>query len=303
MPDLALDLRYLSYAILVAEHGSFRAAAESIDLAQSTVSRRVQLLERRLGVTLFERGRNGTRLTPLGERFVRSAALGAEQLRLAISDARKVRRGETGELRIGTGTSLASGFLAELLARYRAVYPLIDLRLEEVSNHQGEAHLLRGNLDIAFLTVEPCSKRCKSVPLWRERIIIAMPGDHPFAHAQDIGWSELSRDVLILSKNEQECDFGRPLLKKLDGCSAPNVAVYGVGRDSILGLVSGGFGIFATLESTATDVQKNVAFVPLADEAAVQLYAVWGANDRNPAIQPFLDFAEAHSTDWSKRQA
>ena len=54
MPDLTLDLRYLKYAIQVAEAGSFRRAADRIAISQSTVSRRVQMLERQLGVSLFE---------------------------------------------------------------------------------------------------------------------------------------------------------------------------------------------------------------------------------------------------------
>ena len=46
MPDLTLDLRYLKYAVQVAEAGSFRRAAERLSISQSTVSRRVQLFER-----------------------------------------------------------------------------------------------------------------------------------------------------------------------------------------------------------------------------------------------------------------
>ncbi|WP_353430107.1 LysR family transcriptional regulator [Paracoccus denitrificans] len=42
MPDIAFDLRYLRYAILVAQHGSFRAAAESLDLSQSVDRRGIR---------------------------------------------------------------------------------------------------------------------------------------------------------------------------------------------------------------------------------------------------------------------
>lgn len=55
MPDLTLDLRYLKYAVQVAEAGSFRRAAERLSISQSTVSRRVQLFERQLGFSLFKR--------------------------------------------------------------------------------------------------------------------------------------------------------------------------------------------------------------------------------------------------------
>ncbi|WP_132560680.1 LysR family transcriptional regulator [Rhizobium sullae] len=74
MPNLALDLRYLKYAIVVAEQGSFRRAADILNLPQSTVSRRIQILERTLGLPLFERSRIGARPTLAGERFIREAA-------------------------------------------------------------------------------------------------------------------------------------------------------------------------------------------------------------------------------------
>lgn len=75
MPDIALDLRFLHYAILVARLGSFSAAAESLDLSHTTVNRRVSLLERRLGFQLFERDATGAHLTPAGARFCSSLIL------------------------------------------------------------------------------------------------------------------------------------------------------------------------------------------------------------------------------------
>ena len=86
MPDLTLDLRYLKYAIHVAEAGSFRRAADRLSISQSTVSRRVQMLERQLGVSLFKRTRSGAGLTPEGERFLQQAAVGARYLREAATE-------------------------------------------------------------------------------------------------------------------------------------------------------------------------------------------------------------------------
>ncbi|QCI69483.1 LysR family transcriptional regulator [Phreatobacter stygius] len=59
MPDLVFDLRDLKYPMLVAEYGSFRRAADWLNLSQSTLSRGTQLLERRPGTPLFARGRQG----------------------------------------------------------------------------------------------------------------------------------------------------------------------------------------------------------------------------------------------------
>ncbi len=125
MPDLALDLRFPKHAFLVAEHGSIRRAADILNLSQSTLSRRIQLLERRLGVTLFERSRTGTKPTLVGERFMRSAAVGAEQLRQAVSEMALAQRGESGQLKIGLVASFARGMLGDILETYRSRFPSI----------------------------------------------------------------------------------------------------------------------------------------------------------------------------------
>lgn len=108
MPDLALDLRFLRYALLVAEHGSFRRTAEALDISQSTLSRRVQLLERRIGVPLFVRIRSGVHLTLAGERFLQDAAVGAQHFDRAVSTLALARRGQLGDLRFGFSLALPS---------------------------------------------------------------------------------------------------------------------------------------------------------------------------------------------------
>jgi DNA-binding transcriptional LysR family regulator len=85
MRDIAFDRRYLTSAILIAEHKSFRHAAEVMNFSQSTLSRRIRLLERRFARSLFERNPAGARQALAGERFRREAAVGAMHLRQAIN--------------------------------------------------------------------------------------------------------------------------------------------------------------------------------------------------------------------------
>ena len=93
-------------------------AAAELGLEQSTVSRRIQLLEHRLGAAIFERHTGGVRLTPAGGSFLRDAAIGADHFRRAAQAFTSVSRGSRGELRIGLFVSLASGFLAEVIEHY-----------------------------------------------------------------------------------------------------------------------------------------------------------------------------------------
>lgn len=76
MPGQVIDFRLFRYALVAAEHGSFRRAATTLNVQQSGVSRGVKNLEHRLGTELFVRGPAGVRPTPAGDRFLKEAALG-----------------------------------------------------------------------------------------------------------------------------------------------------------------------------------------------------------------------------------
>lgn len=131
MPDLTLDLRYLKYAVQVAEAGSFRRAAERLSISQSTVSRRVQLFERQLGFSLFKRTRAGAGLTPEGERFLQQAVVGARYLRNAATEIRSARKLKTGLVRFGMLEAFPACPIINILSAFRNRHPTIEVKLEE----------------------------------------------------------------------------------------------------------------------------------------------------------------------------
>ncbi|NTA50693.1 LysR family transcriptional regulator [Agrobacterium tumefaciens] len=297
MPDLSLDLRYLNYAILVAEHGSFRAAAQTLNLSQSTVSRRIQLLEHRIGIALFDRNRKGAELTPAGDRFLKLAAVGASHMQQAILETRKAHRRKIGELRIGVATSLASGFLGDLLESYRAVYPSIDVRVEEVSQRIAGTRLLSRRLDVAFLAGVPDVPSCTTTRMWKERLVVALPRSHRLAELSSLAWDDLRDETLLRPANDKGAEMEALLLRKIyESGSSPGISAHDVGRDDMLTLVARGFGVFMTLESTVSEDYRNVTFVPVGDDTdIVEFSAVLLNEQQNPAIAPFLKFAAARS--------
>lgn len=150
MPDLTLDLRYLKYAVQVAEAGSFRRAAERLAISQSTVSRRVQILERQLGCSLFHRTRSGADLTPEGERFLQQAVVGARFLREAATEIRTTRKQTTGVVRFGMLEAFPACPIIDLLASFRLRYPTIEVKLEEGTSEANTLGVRRGLLDAAI---------------------------------------------------------------------------------------------------------------------------------------------------------
>jgi DNA-binding transcriptional LysR family regulator len=162
-------LQYLRYVLAAAEKHSFRQAAVELGVWESTISRGIRDLEHEMGVALFIRHPGGVTLTNAGTRFLNHALLAVGRIEYALKDAGAAGRGEVGTVRIGIFTSLASGFLADLLEAYQAKNPLVHLDFVEGSPAEHVSAVQHHRMDIAFLTGEPTAYGCETTRLWTER--------------------------------------------------------------------------------------------------------------------------------------
>ncbi|MBN9532237.1 MAG: LysR family transcriptional regulator [Alphaproteobacteria bacterium] len=293
MPDLALDLRYLKYAIIVAEHGSFRRAADILNLSQSTVSRRILLLENRLGTPLFERNRTGTRPTLVGQRFLREAAVGAEHLRRAVNEMALAQRGDVGELRIGLMASLASGFLADLLDTYHRRFPNVDVKVEEATSQANAAGVLNGRLDAAFIPGMPRLPGCEAKLLWDEQIFVAVPDQHRLAAHPDVDWEDLREETFLVSADGAGPEVEGILVRQLSGLGFhPKILVQRVGRENLMNLVGKAFGLTLAANSTVGVSYPGVTFVPVrCGSECVSSSVVWSAANVNAPLKQLLELS------------
>lgn len=286
MPDLSLDLRYLRYAHLAAEYGSFRRAALSIGVNQSTLTRRVQLLERRLGVALFERRRSGVVLTPAGTQFLQEARIGAEHLHRAIKELASSHAEHHGHLRIGLMGTLTQGPLPEILRTYRRKHPKVKIRVEEASFDDTLAGVSRGRLDVAFVIGEPQVDGFDALPVWEEPLIVVTAVGHPLARLAAVGWNDLTDETILLSSDAFGVKVAEMLgqhLRRLG--SKPRLSLQRVGRDNLIYLVREGFGLTLAARSMIGVDTPNVRVLPLLSADQLKWSAVWTAQYVNPALK------------------
>lgn len=293
MPDIAYDLRYLRYAILAAEHGSFRRTAEILSVSQSTVSRRIQILERRIGVALFERHRSGARATQAGERFLREAVIGARHLHQAVDAVAKAKRGATGVLRVGLTACLANGFLAELLAVYHRQYPAIDVSFEEGTSQVNIGALRAGRLDVVFMPADSELSGFRSERLWDETIHVAVPASHELASSSGITWHNVKHETFLVMADAAGPEIADFLVRQLSGSGIrPTISVQHIGCDNLLSMVAQGFGITLATSSVGGVAYPGVRFIPIASgEDTISFSAVWSATNQNPALKFLLDIS------------
>jgi len=297
MPDLTLDLRYLRYALVAAELGSFRRVGEVLGVHQSTVCRRVRILEDRLGATLFVRTRSGVRLTVSGERFLKEAAIAADHFDRAAKAISSPSRASRGELRVGLFTSLAAGYLGPLLERFGALHPLVEVELEEARNQAIIVGVINGRLDVAFVAGEPTLTGCTTLRLWTERVYLALPQDHRLAGHEVVRWDEVRLDRFIVSTIGPGPEIHEYLMKRLSDVGfRPNIKSHRVARDNLISMVGKGFGLTVTTEATLGTRFPGVVLRPFDGESEIIPFsAVWNPRNANSVLNRFLNFARAAS--------
>lgn len=161
-----LDPDLLRAFVLIAEEGSFTRAARLVGRTQSAVSMQVQRLEGLLGRTLLERGRGGAvRPTVHGQRL-----LGEARDLLALHDRiwREFREPAVqGTVRLGTPDDYALRYLPQVLTRFAAAHPAVDVEVLCLPSEDLLPRLESGDLDLSLVSECEASARWPSVPLLR----------------------------------------------------------------------------------------------------------------------------------------
>jgi DNA-binding transcriptional LysR family regulator len=137
-PDrwLGIELRQLIALEAVSREGSFGRAATSLGYTQSAVSQQIAMLERIVGERLVERpgGPKPVSLTEAGRLLLGHAQAIVARLSAAQADLAALSDGAAGVLRVGIYQSIGARVLPELMRRFSASWPLVDVQLTELAD-------------------------------------------------------------------------------------------------------------------------------------------------------------------------
>ncbi|AGB43417.1 transcriptional regulator [Mesorhizobium australicum WSM2073] len=293
---MAIELRHLRYAVAAAHYGSFRRAAEALGVKQSSLSRRIRQMEDRLGVAVFERSSSGVRLTDAGTEILRTSRHLVDGLDHMMASAKAAGRGEAGRLTVGFYTSLSAGNLRASLAEHARRFPQVEIRTVEGARASLFEGLELGTLDVAIVTGEPAVREGGAMALWGERIRVALPESHPLAANEIVYWTDLRGETFLLSQRDPGPELREILLAKL---ASPGVQAkivrQDVSRESIVGLVSAGFGISLMCEAGIGASYAGVVYRDVQDgngPSRISYAAYWQSDNGNPALGHFLKLFE-----------
>ena len=302
------DLRRLRQFVAVAEELSFRRAADRLHMSQPPLSQMIRALEKDLGVKLFERTRRKVELTQPGRVLLDQAHRVLSQMERALAAARGAGRGMTGRLTVGFVSSSTFEILPAILRRFRASHPAVDLQLEELDTVDQTDALLQHRIDVA-LNRPPTfyASAIAQETLLRERMIVAVPENHPLAARRTLRLRDLREERFVLIPPRWGTGYHT---RVLDACQkagfVPRVAQTARYMHTIVGLVAAGMGVALVSESLANLTPKGCVYRPLAersDALTIDLGVAWHANDASPALHAFLEAARAVGRRYGRANA
>jgi DNA-binding transcriptional LysR family regulator len=195
-----MDYDQLASFLEVAKLQSFSRAAEKLFRTQPAISAQVRLLEQECGEKLFDRSGKKVLLTPAGEILNRYAEklLGLHKEALqAIAELNQTPRGK---LYIGANEATCLYVLPKTFARFKQLYPLVQISIYRNFSHKILQKVQEGALDLGIVTLPLTANNLEVIPVFRDEVQVVVPKSHPLAKHKSVTVEELAHHPLILPK-------------------------------------------------------------------------------------------------------
>jgi DNA-binding transcriptional LysR family regulator len=286
-----MDLRSLACFVAVADHLHFRKAAERLNITQPALSQRIRTLEEDVGAALLERDRRHVALTPAGKAFLEPARAAIANAAHAKVEALRGVRGEVGRLRLGFTVIAFYGLLPQAVRRYRSRFPDIVVELAEMNSPALERALSTGDMDLGILHPPIETPRLSIRMLPAQKLLLAMPEDHPLAYQTIIGVHELEgQPFLIAPRSIGPSIYDRVIALFRQQGFSPNIVQHVTPMTTLTGLVAAGTGMGFVTEGVAGVGRPGVVFRPVTPSPPeMPVAAAWLGQAPSAAAARFLD--------------
>jgi DNA-binding transcriptional LysR family regulator len=281
----------------VAEHGSFSAAASVVSLTQSAVSRQIATLEADVGQPLFERRRDGVRLTDAGRVLLRHAGAALDTLEEAAREL-GAPAAPPPLVRLGAFPSAGAALIPRAAALLRA-RGSVELVTTEGSTRSLVRALRSGALDLAVVATSPPFRPLDeeqpplvTVGLTDAELLVALPARHPLAAGDAVTLADLEGQRWVATRSRP----GEPMLGVWPGLGGrPQVVHHASDWLTKLQLVATGAGL-----TTVTSL-----LLPVLPAGVRALPVIGGSQERRrtliarlpSAVGPELEAVVASLTD------
>lgn len=286
-----MELRHLRYFVAVAEALSFTKGAQTLKLAQPSLTRQIKDLEEEIGVRLLDRTRAGVNLTPEGRSFPADAK---RLLRLSgeiVESVQRLSRHESNPFNIGYVANLFYDLLPVTLASFQRLFPSIPINLFDMTCGDQFRALKDGRIDCGFVglheAVEELGFQCR--PIASYETVAALARNNPLAKKSIIKLKELKPLFFIGMSEASYPGYRRWLAQTCQRAGfSPKVLQDMEIERTLIRAVAAGLGVALLPNQVQKLPHDNVVFRRLTPKVMTESCIAWKGDNPSPALKAYV---------------
>lgn len=288
----------MRYVLRIAQLGNMRRAAETLHLAQPSLSHQLKSVEREIGAPLFRRNSHGMSLTSVGEVYVKEASAVLQAFDEAVEATRRAAEGMCGRLLLAVAPGMGD-VLRALLGEFFTAHEDIRVKVIGMNTCAQVTALIDGRVEagLGYMSVRRMADpRVAHQLVHRAPVRALVCRDSGLAGSEPLGLAELAAHPLILPGREDEPGLRDRLLREftLRGLT-PRLGPTALESDVLLSMVENNQG-YALSMRNADSAPEGVAFRSLDDGLRpLELALFWPVEDAAPATLKLLAVARGLS--------
>ena len=302
-----MTLEQLRIFIAVAECEHVTRAAEALRLTQSAVSAAIAALERRYGVTLFDRVGRRIELNAEGRLFLseaRAVLARAATAELALSEMSGLKRGL---LSVQGSQTIASYWLPPRLIAFRRAYPQIEIKLSVGNTAQVAKAVIDGNAELGFVEGRVEDDALQQNTIGQDRLAIVVASGHPWARKKRLTERDIMEGEWVLRERGSgtRSEFEAALSGMGVSPDVLKIVLELPTNEAVRAAIEAGAGVTAISELVVEGALRAGTLVAMAFQLPARPFLVVRHRDRyqSKAAQTFLKIATKYAEPRPARPA
>jgi DNA-binding transcriptional LysR family regulator len=172
---------------------------------------------------------------------------------------------------------------------FRKRFPDLDLRLQNLRSVQQRHALVDRQIDVGFVRPQVADSRLSYEALWRESVVVALPGNHALTRRTIVEVSDLATEVFVLARPEETVAFHDAVFALCRRAGFTPRVAYGVPDvQAAIALVAAGLGISPVPAAIQGFKRKGVVYRPLRPRTLrIEMGLAWRRDDDSASVQQF----------------
>lgn len=287
-----MNFRHLEYFVKLAENEHMRLTAEQLNTSQPNLSHAISVLEKELGVELFEKKGRNIYLTRYGKIFYDYVSSGLYQLYSGKQMLQEIASPENGQIQLGFIYTMGSSLTPLLAKKFLAISGNEHIRFSFSQGNSSDIlqQLKSDDIDIAICSKIDDDSDIQFDILTEQKIIVVVPNTHPLSSKNTVTLEELAEYAFVYYNKESGL---RPYIDEIlhDKSIQPVVTCEVEEDHSMLGFVGCDYGV-AIMPDIPSISAYPVKKLMISDKIPSRyIYVATKKNKKKtPAVQKFYDY-------------